>query len=166
MGERLIPQFPPLRSPSPRLKSFVRPSPTHLRRSPAFHQLFPEQTKHPLLPRFKEASPSPSPKNDFCLDGRPVPVTHSRRTDCRVALEPLRVSDPILPRHSRRAISDLSAKALQWGKKRRKEHLTMVNISLPAVMEREEGQPIWSGQSFDSSLLPHGSKATSRLRPL
>lgn len=164
MEERLLPQFPPLRSPSPRLKSLARPSPTHLSRSPAFHQLLTQHSKLPLMPRFREGSLSPSPKNDFCLDGRPVPVTHTRRNDYRVALEPLRVSDSSPSQSSRRVLSELGAKALQWGKKRRKELLTMVNISLPSVLETED-EPIWSGQSFDSSLL-RNSKATTKLRPL
>lgn len=163
MEERLIPQFPPLRSPSPRLKSFVRPSPTHLSRSPAFHQLL-QHRKLPLVPRFREDSLSPPPKNDFCLDGRPVPVTHTRRNDYRVALEPLRVSESSPSKHSRRVLSELGAKALQWGNKRRKELLTMVNISLPAVLQTED-EPSWSGQSFDSSLL-RSSKATAKLRAL
>lgn len=146
MGERLLPQFPPLRSLSPKLKSPVRPSPVPHKQSSVLHRV-PIHHRQPLARLLlRGGSPSPSPKGHFHLDGRPVPVTHTRRTEFRVALEPLRVSD--LDVTHRRTISEVNGVALQWGKKRRKEQLTMVNISLPTVL----GSLPWEGHSFDSNL--------------
>ena len=156
--EGVVPQFPPIRSPKGKQAS-QNGSPKWLSRSVVLTKMWSEQkratevgakpaSREKVVTKLPELKLAKKKKHRLEVDGKPAPITTSRKVDLKRMYLELGLGS----KEHRRAQSQIYTycRASPSPKSHRKNYLTMVNVSLPIVFETDQHFDSPHTHTFDS----------------